>query len=552
MLSNILIHIFMPFVLGSWWDDYKYQVFNYADIKEHMVSAGRLDAYYMLMPVNELPIWMFRVIVVILYMISAVLIYLIIAEAFENLEMAFGIGVLYNAIPVNDVRLMKCVYPYTLSVCMFLIATYLLIREFKRRNNVFKYITLIGCCILFLISFSMSSLLFYYIIPIALLWYCIARETICNGEKRNYSLFAQEVIQYWYLYIIPFSFFVIKKLFFKPDPQGLYANYNSITIEKCMNAIKILPRVFINILVDIVKNQYATIERNRAIIIIVGIVFVLFFCGRKKIVTQNHRMNLKQKLVCEVVGIIITICGLYPYVVIRQGRIETYGVGGRDAILVCLGISIMFLGVLEIICAYNWIKYAVGTCILVIAFFHFTYFYSGYMRDYYNYGILQQKWLQTEAVEKGSTYIDIRNKENQTVTECFYTYNAMAAEVYGNSKRFISEGINDLYYLTEYDKKELMKNDIVYGYSEYNLDDIKIDGIMIVTYNMKENDALRLRLKEVLTNNDYSQQLEEYIDYRYIPITQEESSQILQSYLNKEIQNNDELLMLINEFQGNK
>lgn len=222
MLSSILIHIFMPFVLGNWWDDYKYQVFKYADIKEHMVSAGRLDAYYMLMPVNKLPIWAFRILVVISYLISAVLIYLIIAETFENLEMAFGIGVLYNAIPVNDVRLMKCVYPYTLAVCMFLIATYLLIREFKRRNNVFKYITLIGCCILFLISFSMSSLLFYYIMPIALLWYCIARETICNGEKRNYSLFVQEVIQYWYLYIIPFAFFAIKKLFFKPDPQGLY------------------------------------------------------------------------------------------------------------------------------------------------------------------------------------------------------------------------------------------------------------------------------------------------------------------------------------------
>ena len=110
----------MPFVLGSWWDDYKYQVFKYADIKEHMVSAGRLDAYYMLMPVNRLPIWMFRVLVVILYMISAVLIYLIVAQTFENLQMAFGIGILYNAIPVNDVRLMKCVYPYTLSVCMFL------------------------------------------------------------------------------------------------------------------------------------------------------------------------------------------------------------------------------------------------------------------------------------------------------------------------------------------------------------------------------------------------------------------------------------------------
>lgn len=542
----------MPFVLGSWWDDYKYQVFKYADIKEHMVSAGRLDAYYMLMPVNRLPIWMFRVLVVILYMISAVLIYLIVAQTFENLQMAFGIGILYNAIPVNDVRLMKCVYPYTLSVCMFLTATYLLIRGFKRRDYNFEYITRIGCCILFLISFSMNSLLFYYIIPVALLWYCIAKETICKGEKRDGLLFVQKVMEYWDLYIIPFAYFAIKKLFLQPDSQGLYANYNSITIEKCLNAIKILPDVFVNMLVDIVKNQYATVERNNVIIIIFGIIFALFFCGRKKIVMQSYRMNLKQKLACEAVGIIITMCGLYPYVVIRQSRIESYGVGGRDAILVCLGISIMFFGILEIICAYDWIKFALSACILVVAFFHFTYYYSGYMRDYYNYAMLQQKWLQTDAVEKGNTYIDIRNKENQTVTECFYMYNAMATEVYGNSKRFISEGINDLYFLTEYDKKELMKNDIVYGYSEYNLDDIKIDGIMIVTYNMKENDALRLRLKEVLTNNDYSQQLEEYIDYRYIPITQEESSQILQSYLNKEIQNNDELLMLINEFQGNK
>lgn len=190
----------------------------------------------------------------------------------------------------------------------------------------------------------MNSLLFYYIIPVALLWYCIAKENICNGEKRNGLLFAQKVMEYWYLYIIPFAYFTIKKLFLKPDPQGLYANYNSITIEKCLNAIKILPNVLVNMLVDIVKNQYATVEGNKVILVIFGIIFVLYFCKRKKIVKQNQKMNLKQKLACEAMGVAITICGLYPYVVVRQGRIESLGVMGRDAALVCLGISIMFLG----------------------------------------------------------------------------------------------------------------------------------------------------------------------------------------------------------------
>lgn len=543
MFSSIIIHICMIFVLGTWWDDYKYNVFEPEDIKKHMISAGRLDAYYIIMSINKLPVWLFRMIVIVLFMLSAILVYLIIARVSGNLKIAFGIAILYNAIPVNDVRIMKCVYPYTFSVALFWLATYLLIKDVKEKKNRNSIL----CCILFLLSFFTSSLMFYYMVPVALLWYCIAKECIFEKNSKEYSLFLRRIMQYWYLYPLPFLFWTVKKVAFSPDPQGLYSNYNSVTIEKCISAIKIIPEAFKAIFLGIIKSQYYLIMKNKLIFIVFGVIIVAFWGIRSKIAMQDNKMNLKQKLVGEAVGCITMICGLYPYVVIRQGGIGTEGVGGRDAILLCLGISIMIYFALEILCFWDWIQYAVITCMLVVAFLHFTYYYAGYMRDSYNHIALEIKWKQTQTIEEQGTYIYIRNIENQTVAENFYVFNAMAREVYGDSSRFISAGISNLYYLTDYEKKELMRDDRVYGYSECDLDNIKINGIMLVTYNMTEKDALRLKMIELLKGDEYKQELERYIDYKYIPFTQETSDKILQGYLDKKITNNDELLTVVKE-----
>ena len=62
---NALMHIYILFVSGAWADDYKYYVNNYTDIKEHMISAGRLDAYFLMVFVNWMPVWLFRLTVLI-------------------------------------------------------------------------------------------------------------------------------------------------------------------------------------------------------------------------------------------------------------------------------------------------------------------------------------------------------------------------------------------------------------------------------------------------------------------------------------------------------
>lgn len=136
---SVIIHFFMILVKGSWWDDCKWYVSSNADIKAHMITAGRLSAYYLTVMVNWMPAWMFHLNIVACFTVSAVAIYYIIVDVFGRQREAFWIAVLYNAIPVNDLRIMKCTFPYTVALMCFWISTYLLTspaiwHNLRRRN----------------------------------------------------------------------------------------------------------------------------------------------------------------------------------------------------------------------------------------------------------------------------------------------------------------------------------------------------------------------------------------------------------------------------------
>lgn len=60
VLSSIVTHAMLPLVSGAWWDDWKFYVNSFEEIREHYISAGRIDAYYLIYPVHQFPVWLFR------------------------------------------------------------------------------------------------------------------------------------------------------------------------------------------------------------------------------------------------------------------------------------------------------------------------------------------------------------------------------------------------------------------------------------------------------------------------------------------------------------
>lgn len=89
---STLIYVYIIFVSGAWWDDWKFYVDNYRDIRDHYVSAGRLDAYYLIFPASGIPTWMFRLIVLVCFSLNAVIIYLLILMLGETEKTGFMIA----------------------------------------------------------------------------------------------------------------------------------------------------------------------------------------------------------------------------------------------------------------------------------------------------------------------------------------------------------------------------------------------------------------------------------------------------------------------------
>ncbi len=545
MFFSLVIHIYMLLVSGAWWDDYKYSVINYADIKKHMIAAGRLDAYYLILPVNSLPAWAFHLVIILCFAISAVFIYLIINDIFHCDEDAFWIAVLYNAIPVNDIRVMKCVYPYTVSHALFWTASYLLIVICQNREKKLRFPERIVALLLFYISFSTNSLMFFYAVPIALFWIRIGLK-LKRGNNLCFNNFIKEAIKWVDFYILPFAFFIIKLKFFSPDPNGLDAGYNLVTIDKCFSALMIIPKATIVLLGKIFLAGIEVVYQNSWLIMVFVVLFVITVRSQEKVDDNEAKVKgFKKSALGCMLGIILIIMGMYPYLVIRQNTLGIVGINGRDAILACFGVSVLIVFGVKLIRVSKWGQRLLFSYMVIMATVYFTSCYSGYLRDHYYHMALRNAWIQTDDIKTGHTFICVRSDNNFTIPDNFYALNAMALETYGDAGRYIASGVEELRYITSYEKKELMKSDITYAYSEYDLKDIKIDGIMRVSCCMNGIDATKLKIIEMMNKDTFEEVLNGYIEYKYIPVSAEESKIIYERFLADELQNNRELLRLL-------
>ena len=541
----IILHGLMVLISGAWWDDYKYYVFSMNDIKMHLLDEGRPSVYIINGAINWLPVWCFRLLDVLCWCLNAIFIYKIICVVLDDTDMAFGIALLYNAIPINDIRLMKCVFPYTVALLLFWMAFYAIVLFVRSEKKGKKRI----CCrvislVLFFFSFTTNSLLVFYIIPIVVLWFL---TYVCLKEKGILSriTFFKEIVCYLDFYFLPFVFWIIKRVAFSPNPEGLYSNYNQVTVSKMIVSIKNMLPAFQHIIKEIVINWWEVLKKYCVMICFMMILILVFHYTIYKNTTAIR--SIKRNLWGMVAGVLVTMVGLFPYVVIRGGSIGTVGDSGRDALLIPLGVSIIIYSVSEMILRYKWLWQSCCFFFIILSFFHFSNCYQRYELEYYNYRALGKYMEKSESIKDGTTFLYFRKGRQGIIGERFYVLNTISVETFGDSKRFFADGINSLHYITDYEKKQLMHDDPVYGYAEYNLDDITIDGVIVADYQMDVKEAMRLRQEEAFMNKDIGDTLEKRLNYTYIPVTSNESRMIYENWKSGSIKGLDDVLKLIDQ-----
>ena len=547
VLSSIVTHAMLPLVSGAWWDDWKFYVNSFEEIREHYISAGRVDAYYLIYPGHQFPVWLFRLTVLACFTLSAVVIYFLLIYITQNTKLSFLISVLYNIIPVNDARILKCIYPYTIALLLFWLATYLLVICISEKNKKIKILKRIISLVFFGLSFSMNSLLFFYMIPIMLLWFCIWLK-LANDKKISWNKIAKNFFLWIDFYILPFLFWIIKKIYLSPEPGGLYENYNSVSISKIVSAVNILPFAITNIIRNVIENWYLAFNNDKWIIIFWIFIFIIAFSLRKILSNNIEKIRLKHLIIMLFLGFMMIGIGLFPYVVVRQGIIGATGLSGRDSLLVCIGFSVVIYCIIEIAKLPAWVQYAVVFCLLVTSNLHFDQWYLTYLQAFYEQKALQAEWLETDDVEEGKTFIYISKNKGPLNDERYYSLNALAKEVYGDTSRFISKGIDSLERITTNRKKELYNKDITYCFNEYDLDNIEINGIMVATYKeIPRSDILKQKYYEIFNPTLFEQGLKEYVDYKFYSIDQETSDIIYKQYFEGNITSDEEILYFLEE-----
>lgn len=387
--------------------------------------------------------------------------------------------------------------------------------------------------------------MFFYVVPICLLWIQIYKKLKADNGSVSIKKFLISYIKWFDFYIIPVAFFAIKQIWFRPDPNGLYSDYNVVTIGKCLNAIKLLPGMTKRWIYNIITRELTIIWQHKWILILLCIPFILLFVlhrcskNRKDAIT---RMTSIQSLVGCIIGLILLMGGMYPYVVIRQSEIGIIGVSGRDSILTCIGAAVLIVCFMELIELAEWFKYALLICAVILATGHFTDCYAGYLRDYYGQQALERVWERTDDVKNGKTFIYVRQGNVQPVGECFYELDAISRKIYGDRTRYFACGVPELTYILDDEEKQKMKNETVSNYIDYDLNDIQIAGVMLANYSFSKLDAIKLRFEECFEKERYYERLEDGLDYEFIPITKEESDYIIHAYLDGKMTTNEELL----------
>lgn len=214
----------------------------------------------------------------------------------------FFIVALFLVLPLNAARNTMNTFQYSVSIFLFFLAWYLLVRRARP-----KPLELALAGVAFYASFTMSSLLVFYAVPIAHLgWRSVAREgiSLMQFARSKFPLLA-----------LPFLFFTMKTLWFAPF--GLYDGYNSLDVRG--------------------------LAAGSLTVLLAGLPFgVVLSAGSSLSKHANHLWLLTFG------GLLLVALAVFPYIAVGH-QLPFSGWLSRDQILIPLGTAVTLLALVKLI-----------------------------------------------------------------------------------------------------------------------------------------------------------------------------------------------------------
>ena len=302
-------HIWIVFIHdGVFWDDWYIYRADSGDLYDRARQMGTiLSPAWTAMHIFLLKFdpWIYKALTFTLMFFSALLLNQIIKRHSNiNDSIRLTIVILFLVLPYNQVRPLMAASQYTICYFLFFLAWYLINKQ--------KIIS----AVLFSISFYTNSLLMFFLIPVVELYFL-----------ENRRIYLQSIvkfsIKYFYLLLLPFLYFAIKIVYFKPF--GMYENYN--------NSYDIVRGIKAPIL------QFANIFDININLGLFALIFIICCWLLRRIKLQKIALNIS--LLGMAAGVIIFILGAFPYWIL--GRVPTFNeFSSRHQLLMPLGTAVFW------------------------------------------------------------------------------------------------------------------------------------------------------------------------------------------------------------------
>lgn len=496
-------------VTGRWWDDWCYYNQRQEDLIKIASETGRLSLFFIIRFAKLFPENGYRILTYFMCYLGTLFFYGILRRTLKITNKACCmISCLYTIIPVNDARIMLCVFLYTVGLFFFLAGFYLLTHIVGGTYK--KVIWRIIDIILFWFSYTLNSNLILYAIP--LFYIAIHENTL------------RKFVKYIDYLLLPVVFYLGKKIIF--TPYGGYEGYNNVSVSRFVKGIvNIIPADVMVIL----RVVYKLLICGFIPIIIMGVLIFIVNASRiKKIIINiiqgkteefiesndneiNSGISIKQFVVLLLIGGLVLSAGLFSYVVVRESyNIYITGLEGRDAILVPLGASIILYALVEFIFNRR-IRAYMYALIIMCGIVHFNVWYLAYQSDYYRQLGFQYQLAQHQELRSSKNMVYLSDDVGRLNRTVFYVLNANAEMVYGDQTRFIMSGFDNID-LLDGDNLEYQVKSGNYHMKDYDTMYKKIDAIVEYSNPISTVDTVKLKLYEIFNYEKFENWIYENSD----------------------------------------
>lgn len=457
-IAFLLTHGIITFITGTWWDDKIGAFATDEELWRLTLQLGKPSAYFLTKFFFSIPEIMARLTILLCFYSATLGMYYIYQRLpYINARRALYLTLIYNALPINDARIMVAVFPYTVGYMLFVIAFcgLILLQEKYDYKNIAVRILVV---FLFFCSFILNSNLVMYFVPLMYILIYIVK----NGLWKR-----------WYYYTdflcIPIIYFLLKNTLY--PAYGLYEGYNDVSIRGVIHGFVKTFSVCIKRIGDCFGFWLQpNLGKGLAVIILVAVLYIVYKRWKNRENRPDVYSATKKCLKLMGLGYIAMYFGAYAYVVIGQSC-RLNDMDGRSSILLGIGLAVIFYALIRMI-PHQKIQAFVFGLILFCGFVHFNMYYLSYQQDYYRQqDFVYELRANSRCLDTTKNIYYITNDTSLIHPTRFYTLNANGRVAFGDQTHFFMQGKDDYSYLrgTGRYNLETFVHSTTYNMSDYNI-----------------------------------------------------------------------------------